>query len=80
MCFYNSSLSRAHQEPVIEKQMPFFCHVMSAELVCVCLTVCVCTRKGKWDSKVGASLSQVLSTAFGLSVMADSAILAQTLG
>lgn len=42
VCFHNPLLSCTHQEPVIEKQMPFFCHVMGAELACLCVFVYVC--------------------------------------
>lgn len=35
--FYNSWLFFTHQEPVMEKQMPFLCPVMGAEAVCVCM-------------------------------------------
>lgn len=35
--FYNSLLFFTHQEPVMEKQMPFLCPVMGAEAVCVCV-------------------------------------------
>ena len=53
--FNNLLLSCTNQEPVIEKQMLFFCHVMAVELVCfVCVCVCVCAQ-GKWGSKIGVA-------------------------